>query len=117
MSNPTELALVQKALILGLGGCVEWDVQVVDRVKAVLARHRLTLDAVQEAVIEHARNGGDVVQVKEVREPWKDRREYWYKAIVPMPGLFKKGLFVEMELIDADTDLPEIALVNAHEQQ
>ncbi len=54
---------------------------------------------------------------KEEREIWKDRRDYWYKIIVPMPDLFSKGLFVEIELRDADPELPEIKLVNAHEQE
>jgi hypothetical protein len=117
MSNPAELDLVRKALALGLGGCVEWNAKVIDRVAADLARHGLTLLDVRQVVIEYARNGGDVIQIKEVRTLWEARREYWYKAIVPMPELFKKGLFVETELIDPDPELPEVGLLNAHEQK
>ena len=117
MSNPAELALVRSALIQGLGGCVEWDAKQIDRVAADLARSGLNLLDVRKALIEHVCNGGDVVQVQEVRTLWIDRHEYWYKVIVPMPKVFAKGLFVEMELIDDDPDVPEVSLLNAHEQK
>jgi hypothetical protein len=42
-------------------------------------------------------------------------RDYWYKVIIPVPDLLAKGLF--MELFDDDPDLPEVRLVNAHEQK
>jgi hypothetical protein len=110
------LALVQKALMLGLGGCVEWDVKVIGRLGAELAACGLTLAGVRKALIQHVQTGGAVVQVQEERETWKDRRDYWYKTIVPMPGMLKMGLFVEMELLNSDPELPEVSLVNAHEQ-
>ncbi len=75
MSNPVELALVKKALALGLGGCVEWDAKVIDRVAADLDRYGLTLKDVRKELIEHVRGGGEVLQVKEVRTLWVDRRE------------------------------------------
>ncbi len=34
-----------------------------------------------------------------------------------MPKLFKKGLFVEMELLKDDPEFPEVGLLNAHEQK
>jgi hypothetical protein len=116
MSNPAELALVEKALKSGLGGCVEWDEHEVDRIEEELSRYNLTLRAVRKALVQHVRNGGDVFQVKEERERRKDRRDYYYKSIVPMPDLFLKGLFVEMEIINTDSDVPEIRILNAHEQ-
>ena len=116
MSNPAELALVEKALKSGLGGCVEWDIDVVDRVETDLARYGLTPADVQRILIQYLRSGGKVVQVKEDREPWIDRRDFWYKVIVPMPERFKKGLFIEIELFNSDHDLPEVRLVNAHAQ-
>jgi hypothetical protein len=117
MSNPTELALVRKAIVSGLGGCVEWDARVIDRLAAELDQHGLKLNDVRRELIEYVRSGGDVIQVKEVRTLWVDRRDFWYKVIVPMPNLFKKGMFVEMELLDDDPDLPEVGLLNAHEQK
>ena len=44
-------------------------------------------------------------------------KRYYYKAIIPVPGIFKKGLFVELELANTDPDYPEVRMVNAHEQQ
>src|ERR1043166_3306451 len=117
MSNPAELELVRKAIASGVVGCVEWDAKVIYRLAPDLAKHGLTLADVRKELIEHIRNGGELLQVKEVRTLWKDRRDYWYKAIVPMPKLFKKGLFVEMELNDPDPELPEVRLLNAHEQK
>jgi hypothetical protein len=90
---------------------------VIDRVAADLARDGLTLLQVRKDLIEYARSGGEVIQVKEKRTLWRDRREYWYKVVVPMPGRFKRGLFVEMELLDPDPELPEVGLLNAHEQK
>jgi hypothetical protein len=116
MSNAAELALVRKAIESGLGGCVEWEVRVMDRVAADLARHGLTLLDVRAKLISHVRAGGDLSQVKEERTLWSAYREYWYKAIIPVECL-KNGLFVEIMLNDDDPDLPEVLLVNAHEQQ
>ena len=116
MSNPVELALVRKAIESGLGGCVEWHPKIVDRVAVELARYRLTLKDVRTKLIEYIRAGGQVHQVKEERTVWLDEHEYWYKVIVPVSSL-KKGLFVEIVLSDSDPDVPEIFMVNAHEQQ
>lgn len=117
MSNQAELELVRKAIESGLGGCVEWEVKVSDRVASDLAGFGLKLSDVRRELIEHIRGGGEIFQVKEVRSTWASRREYWYKAIVPMPKSFKKGLFVEMELANDDPELPEVRLLNAHEQK
>lgn len=115
--DAAELELVRKAIMSGLGGCVEWDIKVSDRVQASLDCDGLVLEGVRSELIRFVRKGGDVTQVKETREEWKDRRAYWYKVILPMPKLFAKGLFVEIELTDPDPELPEVGLLNAHEQQ
>ena len=52
MSNQAELDLVRKAIASGLGGCVEWDDRVVDRVATELARHGLKIREVRKALIE-----------------------------------------------------------------
>lgn len=117
MSAADELALVIKALTSGLGGCVEWAPEVIDRVHEEMNEIRLSTDGIKAALIAFVRNGGTIRQVREQRREWKDRRDYYYKAIVPMPKIFKKGLFVELELADDDSDFPEVRLVNAHEQK
>ena len=110
-------ALVVKALKSGLGGCVEWDHEVVDRIRRELLAVRLSPPRIIAALIKFAKSGGTVRQVKEQRVERQDRREYYYKVILPLPDVFKKGLFIEMELSDDDPDYPAVLLVNAHEQK
>jgi hypothetical protein len=117
MGDPDELALVVKAIKSGLGGCVEWHHEVVDRIRREMFAFGLSPEKIRAAVIAFVKSGGVVSQVKEQRSEWKDRRVYYYKAILPLPDLFKNGLFVEFELTNADVDYPEVLLVNAHEQK
>jgi hypothetical protein len=118
MSDPDELALVQKALACGISGCVEWEPKEAERVRNDRYLHGLTPEGIQEAVIDYVQNHGKKVvrQVKETRQAYSYRR-FYYKVIVPFPDIFRKGLFVEMELVDEDPDYPEVLLVNAHEQK
>lgn len=75
----------------------------------------LTPEGILEDVINYVTDeGGKIRQVKEKR-PEYSHRDYWYKVIVPYPDLFRKGLFVEMELFDPDPDCPVVHLLNAHE--
>src|SRR6266852_4092874 len=115
MSDPAELDLVVKAIKSGLDGCVEWDVKVVNRLRQQLAPFSLKLIDIRSDLIRHVRAGGEVVQHKEDREEWKDRRDFWYHVVVPTP-LFRKGLFVKLELRNSDPELPEVNLVQAHEE-
>ncbi|MBI1831045.1 MAG: hypothetical protein HYR84_06310 [Planctomycetes bacterium] len=116
MGDPDERALVVRALQSGLAGCVEWHDKVIDRVRREIASHKLTPERIKLAVIAFVQGGGEIRQIREKRDEWKDRRDYYYKVVLPMPELFKNGLFVEMELADNDPDYPEVRLVNAHEQ-
>ena len=115
MGNAEELALVEKALKSGLGGCVEWEPKEAERVRRELEHFDVLPEGIQQQVVQYVRQGGKVRQVKETR-PNRAHREYYYKVILPMPTIFKKGLFVELELHDADPEYPEVILVNAHEQ-
>lgn len=116
MSNPVELELAIKAIKSGIDGCVEWDNDEVDRIEKELLGYGLDLRVVRKTLIEHVRNGGKVVQKDEIRAEKKERRHFWYRIIVPMPQ-FRKGLFVEVELTNTDPELPEIRILNAHEQR
>jgi hypothetical protein len=115
MGDPDELALVVKAIKSGLGGCVEWLPQELERVRRDMDHHDLTPEGIRRDVIQFVRKGGKVRQIKETREN-RAHRDYYYKIILPMPDVFKKGLFIEMELVKNDPELPEVVLVNAHEQ-
>ena len=117
MGDPDALALVVKALKTGLRGCVEWHQDEIDRIRRDLAAVRLKPEEVQAVLIAFVKSGGAVRQVKENRSERQERREYYYKVILPVPEIFTKGLFVEIELADDDPDYPEVLLVNAHEQK
>jgi hypothetical protein len=115
MSDPDELALVIKAINSGLGGCIEWDHTVVDRIRRDLASIGLNPEAIKADLIRFVQGGGAIRQIREQRHGWKHQREYYYKAILPVSKM-NKGLFVEIVLSASDSDYPEVLLVNAHEQ-
>jgi hypothetical protein len=113
-----ELALVVKALTSGVGNCVGWQSDKVERLVRENADNQgLTPVEIKRLLIAHVcADPGSVKQKVENRPNWVSRRSYWYYAVVPVPG-FLHGLFVEMELSDDDEDLPEVALVNAHPEK
>jgi hypothetical protein len=115
MHDPAEYDLVCKALTCGVTGCVEWDPTAAIKVRRDRYLRGLTPEGIQEDLIDYVtKQGGQVRQVKEKR-PEYNHRAYWYKVIVPYPDLFRRGLFVEMELFDSDPDYPVVHLLNAHE--
>jgi hypothetical protein len=65
MSNPAELSLVRKANESGLGGCIEWEAKVTDRVAADLAGYGLTILHVRAMNWVKSRfHGGAAIAVK-----------------------------------------------------
>jgi hypothetical protein len=112
MEDPAEHALVVKALIDGLGGCVEWNEK---EAKLVIEQYSLNPAFIRRETIRYVRaRGGTVVeQRKELRPHWQDYR-YYYMVILPFDG-FRDGLFVEMRLTDdEDPEFPEVTFVRAH---
>lgn len=108
--------LVRQAIHSGLSNCLGWiNDRTASRVRNDPANRGLTPDGIRELVIEHVRDGGVIEGRREEREPWKDRREWWFYVIIPLAD-FPRGLFVEMELTDDDADVPVVSLVNAHPQ-
>jgi hypothetical protein len=116
MNDPGELALVLKAITCRVTGCLMWHPKERSRVRKDPVLKGLTPAGIQESLICYVENGGEVRQVPE-KQPHFSHRTYYYKATIPYPELFCKGLFVEMELYDADEEVPVVLLVNAHEQQ
>ncbi|HYV39423.1 MAG TPA: hypothetical protein VE988_27285 [Gemmataceae bacterium] len=110
------LAMVMEALTCGVTGCVEWEPKEAYRLRSDKFLKGLTPESIQQDLISYVTNeGGEVVQIEEKR-PQYSYRVYWYKVIVPYPDLFRLGLFVELELFEADPDCPVVHLLNAHEQ-
>lgn len=115
MEDPTEHALVVKALNDGLGNCVVWDERAA---KLVIEQHHFNPVDIRRGIIRHVKSqGGDVVvQRNEDRHYWRDLYRFYYMVILPY-SVLRHGLFVEMRLTDGDDlDFPEVTLVGAHPQ-
>lgn len=113
MEDPAEHALVVKALIVGLSGCVEWDEK---ESRKVIEIYGLNPRHIRLETIKYVRaHGGSVVEQRlECRENWKVLFRFYYMVILPWDG-YRRGLFVEMRLTDDDDpDLPAVTFVNAH---
>jgi len=115
MANPEEQALVVKALLEGLSNAVEWNARAADRITSA---GEFTPDHVRRRLIEHVRRyGGDCVrQRRERRERWRDHFDYVYEVVIVPYEDLKRGLYVEMRLVDDDPDVPEVEIVNTHPQ-
>jgi hypothetical protein len=113
-----ELQLVEKAVKLGktTRGCCEWQEKAALRVRKDPDCQGLTPEGIRGHLIDFVTNGGVIRQVVEQREPYRDHRDYYYKAIIPIVG-FPRGLFVEIILSDDDIELPSVEIVNAHPQR
>lgn len=107
--DPQELELVRKAITLGpmVRGCLEWDDDEARRLRDWPPIPDLDPDDVTNLLVEFVNGGGAIVQKKESRPGWRDRRSYWYKAKIPFVGLLK-GLFVEFWLRDDDPQYPTV---------
>lgn len=114
--DPNAHRLVVQALTCTLSNCVEWvNEKTANRVRSDPANQGLTPGEIKRLLREFVRVTGPtcVEQEREEREGWRDRRDYWYRVIVPVTG-FPQGLFVELELLDDDPDVPVVILLNAH---
>jgi hypothetical protein len=84
----------------------------------------LTPEGIRRLLHAFVCGGGQLDERPEARPDWleanADRpayyRDYWYRALVPVPDLFPHGLFVEVRLFDDDPQDPWVEIVNAHPQ-
>ena len=114
--DPNAHRLVCQALTCNLSNCVEWiNERAANRVRSDPVNQGLTPGEIKRLLREFIRVNGPACleQKREEREGWKDRRDYWYRVIVAVPG-FPHGLFVELELLDDDPEVPIVVLLNAH---
>ena len=121
MVDPSELHLVAEAFKLACGsrgyvtGYVEWDENAARVSRGKLARlDGLSPEFVREPVIDFVEDGGVISQHEETREDWKSFR-FYYKVILMVPGV-RRGVFVELRLIDDDPENPAVLIVSAHAQ-
>ncbi len=117
MSDAAQLELVRKALRSGLSNCIEWiDEKAYLRAKQELGAKGLSPKRIIQLLVQFAREGGQIDQRVETREEWRQRRDYWYRVVIPLEG-FPRGLFIEIELRDDDSDVPMVSVVNVHRQR
>lgn len=116
MESQQAHALVVQALTCRLSNVVEWinDKQA-NQVRSNPANRDLGPEEIKTLVRDHVRAHGSksVEQRPETRPQWVGKREYWYRVIIPLED-FPTGLFVELELLDDDPEVPVVALLNAH---
>src|SRR5258708_10467058 len=102
MNEAALMALVRLAISLHkYRGCLEYESEgLVLRLHTEL-QHVGTPHGLKEDLIRHAVANGQIEYRKEVRTEYQSRREFWFRALLPIPG-FHQPLFFELELIDDD---------------
>ena len=114
MADPSgKVHLVRMAIVSNYTGDAEWvDTKTELRVGRDPANRNLTPPAIMELARNHVAAGGDIF-CKAETGIWKNKRDFVYWVVIPVPG-FPKGLFVEYELYDDDPNDPRVWLLNAH---
>ena len=68
---------------------------------------------IRAILVRHVLAGGPIDCRRETREEYQDRREFWFRVRVQVPG-FPQPLFYELELTDEDPECPSVAILNVH---
>jgi hypothetical protein len=115
MSSPlAAIDLVHHAIAAGIFGQIQWDDRADERARSNPDLQGLTPEGVRRLLHDFVQGGGRLDERQEARPDWPlanaDRptyyRDSWYRAVVPVPGLFPNGLFVEVRLFDDDAQDP-----------
>jgi hypothetical protein len=109
--------LVRKAAESTFKWNFDWlDDRVANRVQGDDRNRGLTAVDIRELARDWIQDGNTISCKPEGREPYRDRRHFYYYVIVKdLDGFeLQKGLFVEMELGNCDEDEPLVNLLNAH---
>jgi hypothetical protein len=123
-SSRTAIELVHEAIAKGLFGQIEWDDRASERARSDPDLQGLTPQGIRSLLHEFVVAGRRLDERPETRPNWIEAnadapsyyRDWWYRAVVPLPELFPKGLFVEVRLFDDDPNDPWVQIVNAHPQ-
>ncbi len=125
MSGPfAPIDLVHHAIAAGIFGQIQWDDRADERARSNPDLQGLTPEGVRRLLHDFVCGGSHLDERREVCPDWLDAntdrptyyRDFWYRAVVPVPGLFPKGLFVEVRFFDDDAQDPWVEIVNAHPQ-
>src|SRR5713101_2582300 len=120
----TPIDLVHHAIAAGIFGQIQWDDQADERARSNPDLQGLTPEGIRRLLRDLVRGGGRLDERPESRPDWleanADRpsyyREFWYRAVIPIPDLLPNGLFVEIRLFDDDPQDPWVEIVNTHPQ-
>ena len=114
MAEPDQLDLVHKAILAGKAN-IQWKESAARRVLADPDLNGLTPQGIRELLRQFVQEGNRLDVRQEKREEYQWDHPYWYRAIIPVPGL-GRGLFVEVVLVDDDPEEPFVEIVSAHRQ-
>ncbi|MBI1913529.1 MAG: hypothetical protein HYS12_02055 [Planctomycetes bacterium] len=114
--NGPRIDLVRQAALSRCTGDFEWiDDRVALRVASARENQGFTAPEIRELAQTWIRGGGEIHCAEENRPNWRNRRDYYYWIIIEgIDEFHPRGLFVEMELTDADETDPLVSLLNAH---
>jgi hypothetical protein len=125
MSGPlAPIDLVHNAIRAGVFGQIQWEDRADERARSNPDLQGLTPEGIRRLLHQFVSGGGRLDERREARGDWleanADRpayyRDFWYRAVVPVSGLFPKGMFIEVRLFDDDPQDPWVEIVNAHPQ-
>src|SRR5437773_4131985 len=94
------LELVHQAISTGIFGQILWDDRADERARSNPELQGLTPEGIRGLLRDFVRSGGRLDERREARPDWlkanADRpgyyRDFWYRAVVRVPGLFPNGL-------------------------
>jgi hypothetical protein len=116
--------LVHHAIAAGIFGQIQWADRADERARSNPDLQGLTPEGIRRLLHDFVCGGGRLGGAREARLDWLQAnadqsayyRDFWYGAVVPVSGLFPKGLFVEVRLFDDDAEDPWAEIVNAQPQ-
>jgi hypothetical protein len=115
---------VHHAIASGIFGQIQWDDRSDERARSNPDLQGMTPQGIRRLLHEFVAGGGRLDERRETRQDWLDAnadrpayyRDFWYRAVFPVLGMFPNGLFVEVRLFDDDPQAPWVEIVNAHPQ-
>jgi hypothetical protein len=124
MNGSSPLHLVHKAIAAGIFGQIQWDDRANERARSNAELQGLTPEGIRRLLHAFVFGGGRLDERPEARPDWLQAnaerpsyyRDSWYRAVIPVTGVFSRGLFVEVRLFDDDVQDPWVEIVNAHPQ-
>ena len=114
MTVDPQLDLVHRAIRSGIFGNIEWKDTAEKRIRADPEMNGLTRDIIRDYLRRFVLDGGSLAVRQETRAEWLDADDpYWYRALIPIPD-YPRPLFLEVKVLDDDSDEPFVSIVSAH---